>query len=233
MSPGGLLQLLALSKKVWEQVTIDFIEGLLNCGPTFGYGIQLQLLYSLNTIPFRGTKEIKMSFSVYLPRGSTASTPAINFHLSCFLGTLQSLQGKSALRKKNSLFLPCGNSSRTARQRFKKCTASRCTASLLWNNVVFLQDPKTYTGKGENMCIASKDGYHPVVRDELVVKDDKYQKRSRENKAKYDKERLDDYYNRNYKDYFEFVEGSSKGKSEDLLSESEKGIREWLQRNKK
>ncbi|PKU64390.1 Serine carboxypeptidase-like 12 [Dendrobium catenatum] len=51
--------------------------------------------------------------------------PAINFHLSSFLGSLQSLQGKSALRKKNSLFLPCGNSSRTARQRFKKCTASR------------------------------------------------------------------------------------------------------------
>ncbi|XP_020582938.1 uncharacterized protein LOC110026367 [Phalaenopsis equestris] len=60
-----------------------------------------------------------------------------------------------------------------------------------------------------------------------------YRKRSIEKKPEYDKQRLDDYYNRNYKEYFELIEGFSKGKSEDLLSESEKGIREWLQRNKK
>lgn len=43
-------------------------------------------------------------------------------------------------------------------------------------------------------------------------------------------QRLDNYYKRNYKDYFEFVEGSLSRKEE--LSESEKGILEWLQKNK-
>ena len=44
-------------------------------------------------------------------------------------------------------------------------------------------------------------------------------------------QRLDSYYKRNYKDYFEFVEGSLKGK-EGPLTESEKGILDWLRRNK-
>lgn len=43
-------------------------------------------------------------------------------------------------------------------------------------------------------------------------------------------QRLDSYYKRNYKDYFEFVEGSLAGKEQ--LSESEKGILDWLQKNK-
>ncbi|KAF5937049.1 hypothetical protein HYC85_024555 [Camellia sinensis] len=59
----------------------------------------------------------------------------------------------------------------------------------------------------------------------------KYLKKSEENKAKNDKERLDSYYKRNYRDYFGFVEGSLKGKKEEL-SESEKGILDWLQTNK-
>ncbi|CAE5959791.1 unnamed protein product [Arabidopsis arenosa] len=42
----------------------------------------------------------------------------------------------------------------------------------------------------------------------------KYLKKTEENKAKNDKERLDSFYKRNYKDYFEFVEGSIKGKTE-------------------
>lgn len=45
-------------------------------------------------------------------------------------------------------------------------------------------------------------------------------------------QRLDSYYKRNYKDYFEFVEGSIKGKTEAELSESEKRILEWLKANK-
>ncbi|KAK9286389.1 hypothetical protein L1049_014784 [Liquidambar formosana] len=57
----------------------------------------------------------------------------------------------------------------------------------------------------------------------------KYLKKSEENKAKNDKERLDSYYKRNYKDYFEFEGGSLNGKAE--LSESEKGILDWLQKN--
>ncbi|VVB00702.1 unnamed protein product [Arabis nemorensis] len=60
----------------------------------------------------------------------------------------------------------------------------------------------------------------------------KYLKKTEENKTKNDKERLDSYYKRNYKDYFEFVEGSIKGKTEAELSESEKRILEWLKANK-
>uniref|UniRef100_A0A0A0K7Q0 Uncharacterized protein n=1 Tax=Cucumis sativus TaxID=3659 RepID=A0A0A0K7Q0_CUCSA len=58
----------------------------------------------------------------------------------------------------------------------------------------------------------------------------RYLKKSEENKEKNDKERLESYYKRNYKDYFEFVEGSVKNKNE--LSEAEKGIVEWLKRSK-
>eukprot|EP00249_Psilotum_nudum_P009050 c21675_g1_i1 orf=224-646(+) len=53
--------------------------------------------------------------------------------------------------------------------------------------------------------------------------------KTRMNKAKYDRQRLDDYYRRNYKDYFEYVEGSIRNKSEP--SEVEKGIMEWLKKN--
>ncbi|KAK8936660.1 hypothetical protein KSP39_PZI012029 [Platanthera zijinensis] len=60
-----------------------------------------------------------------------------------------------------------------------------------------------------------------------------YLKRSRENKEKHDKERRDEYYKRNYRDYFELVEGYSKDKGEDLLTETEKEIRQWLKRNSK
>ncbi|KAG6588719.1 hypothetical protein SDJN03_17284, partial [Cucurbita argyrosperma subsp. sororia] len=48
----------------------------------------------------------------------------------------------------------------------------------------------------------------------------RYLKKSEENKEKNDKERLESFYKRNYKDYFEFVEGSLKNKDE--LSEAEK-----------
>ncbi|KAL2249314.1 UNVERIFIED_CONTAM: hypothetical protein Sindi_2405100 [Sesamum indicum] len=58
----------------------------------------------------------------------------------------------------------------------------------------------------------------------------KYLKKSEENKAKNDKERLDSYYKRNYRDYFGLLEGDLKQKKE--LSESEKGILEWLENNK-
>jgi len=53
--------------------------------------------------------------------------------------------------------------------------------------------------------------------------------KSKANKDKYAKERLDDYYKRNYKDYFEFVEGAvNQGK----LTEAEKDIMEWLRKNR-
>ncbi|XP_030550387.2 uncharacterized protein LOC115755205 [Rhodamnia argentea] len=59
----------------------------------------------------------------------------------------------------------------------------------------------------------------------------RYLKKSEENKAKNDKERLESYYKRNYMDYFQFEEGSLRNKK-DQLTESEKGILDWLQRNK-
>ncbi|KAJ1402843.1 hypothetical protein SESBI_27680 [Sesbania bispinosa] len=45
------------------------------------------------------------------------------------------------------------------------------------------------------------------------------------------KQRLDSYYKRNYKDYFELMEGSLKAKN-GQLSDTEKGILDWLQSNK-
>uniref|UniRef100_A0ACD5X753 Uncharacterized protein n=1 Tax=Avena sativa TaxID=4498 RepID=A0ACD5X753_AVESA len=59
-----------------------------------------------------------------------------------------------------------------------------------------------------------------------------YVKRSKENKEKNDKERLDDFYKRNYKDYFGFIEGSVREKKVEELTESEKGILAWLDKNK-
>ncbi|KAJ0010702.1 hypothetical protein Pint_33660 [Pistacia integerrima] len=72
----------------------------------------------------------------------------------------------------------------------------------------------------------------PQVNDSTTELLKKYLKKSEENKAKNDKERLDSYYKRNYKDYFEFIEGSLKAKEDQQLSESEKGILDWLQTNK-
>ncbi|KAG6554039.1 hypothetical protein Mapa_003954 [Marchantia paleacea] len=56
--------------------------------------------------------------------------------------------------------------------------------------------------------------------------------RSKANKEKNDKARLDDYYRRNYKEYFEFVEGTIRNKKKEELTEAEKGIIEWLAKNK-
>ncbi|MCL7022344.1 hypothetical protein MKW94_011936 [Papaver nudicaule] len=58
----------------------------------------------------------------------------------------------------------------------------------------------------------------------------KYLKKTEENKAKNDKERLDGYYRRNYKDYFEFMEGAFENK--DKLTEAEQGILDWLKANR-
>eukprot|EP00897_Mesotaenium_endlicherianum_P001177 jgi/Mesen1/1105/ME000123S00279 len=54
--------------------------------------------------------------------------------------------------------------------------------------------------------------------------------RSRANKEKYDKERLDDYYKRNFMDYFQFIEGSLQNKSNQ--SPADKGILEYLKKNR-
>ncbi|CAI5982826.1 unnamed protein product [Closterium sp. NIES-64] len=56
--------------------------------------------------------------------------------------------------------------------------------------------------------------------------------RSRANKAKYDEERLNDYYRRNFKDYFDFVGGTLQVKREDKLTDNEKEILKWIEANK-
>ena len=45
-------------------------------------------------------------------------------------------------------------------------------------------------------------------------------------------QRLDDYYKRNYMDYFGLIEGSAREKKEEDRTESEKRILEWLDKNK-
>ncbi|CAI9091400.1 OLC1v1026425C1 [Oldenlandia corymbosa var. corymbosa] len=69
----------------------------------------------------------------------------------------------------------------------------------------------------------------PESRTELL---NKYLKKSQDNKAKNDKERLDSYYKRNYRDYFSSIEGTLRQKNKEELSESEKSILEWLDNNK-
>jgi hypothetical protein len=44
-------------------------------------------------------------------------------------------------------------------------------------------------------------------------------------------QRLDDYYKRNYRDYFGLMEGQARQKKENELTESEKRILEWLDKN--
>lgn len=57
--------------------------------------------------------------------------------------------------------------------------------------------------------------------------------RSKANKEANDKARLDSYYRRNYKEYFEFVEGTVQRGAELGLSDSTKeGIRRWLEANR-
>lgn len=78
-----------------------------------------------------------------------------------------------------------------------------------------------------NAAAGEVEGPAAAAKNELIQK---LLERSRANKAKNDKERLDDFYKRNYKEYFEFVEGSVRNKKE--LSEAEKGIVEWLAKHK-
>ncbi|KAG2446691.1 hypothetical protein HYH02_008257 [Chlamydomonas schloesseri] len=58
-------------------------------------------------------------------------------------------------------------------------------------------------------------------------------KRSNENRERYQKERLQDYYRRNFKEYFEFEGANAKvGKARGLSSETQQAIEKWLEENK-
>eukprot|EP00879_Flechtneria_rotunda_P024957 GHRR01026485.1.p1 GENE.GHRR01026485.1~~GHRR01026485.1.p1 ORF type:complete len:117 (+),score=27.91 GHRR01026485.1:159-509(+) len=58
-------------------------------------------------------------------------------------------------------------------------------------------------------------------------------RRSREKKEQRDKERLQDYYKRNFKDYFEFEGGSIRaGKARGIQPDTQQAILQWLELNK-
>ncbi|GMI78713.1 hypothetical protein like AT1G49975 [Hibiscus trionum] len=99
--------------------------------------------------------------------------------------------------------------------------------------------PKTGSGTGtgdigmaRRGLILSAVASAPQLSDSGTQLLKRYLKKSEENKAKNDKERMENYYRRNYKDYFEFVEGTLSGKEEQQLTEAEKGILDWLKANK-
>lgn len=71
----------------------------------------------------------------------------------------------------------------------------------------------------------------PQLSDSATELLKKFLKKSEDNKAKNDKARMDDYYKRNYKDYFQFEEGPLRAKKTPL-TEAEKGILDWLDNNK-
>lgn len=58
-------------------------------------------------------------------------------------------------------------------------------------------------------------------------------KRTEENRDKYAKERLQDYYKRNFKEYFEFESSNAKvGRARGLSPETQEAIAQWLEKNK-
>ncbi|KAI3470654.1 hypothetical protein Pfo_027317 [Paulownia fortunei] len=92
-------------------------------------------------------------------------------------------------------------------------------------------EPKTPSKGGRrDLLLLSTATATALVSDSRTDLLNKYLKKSEENKAKNDKERLDGYYKRNYKDYFGLLEGGLRQKKD--LSQSEKGILEWLESNK-
>ncbi|PIN14960.1 hypothetical protein CDL12_12404 [Handroanthus impetiginosus] len=88
----------------------------------------------------------------------------------------------------------------------------------------------TERGRREILLLSTATATALAIVDSRTELLNKYLKKSEENKAKNDKERLDSYYKRNYKDYFGLLEGDLRQKKD--LSESEKGIFQWLETNK-
>lgn len=86
------------------------------------------------------------------------------------------------------------------------------------------------SGEGRRTILLSAMAAATQVNDSKTQLLQKYLKKSEENKTKNDKERLDSYYKRNYKDYFGLEEGALRQKKE--LTETEKSILDWLQANK-
>ncbi|XP_024531455.1 uncharacterized protein LOC112346531 [Selaginella moellendorffii] len=69
-------------------------------------------------------------------------------------------------------------------------------------------------------------GPPPAEKNEFVQK---LLERSKANKEKNDRERLESYYKRNYTDYFEYIKRTTKNKT---LSPTEEKINAWLDKNK-
>ena len=58
-------------------------------------------------------------------------------------------------------------------------------------------------------------------------------KRTEEMREQRYKERLDDYYRRNFKEYFDFEGGNARaGKARGLSDQTQREIQEWLEANK-
>ncbi|KAL8518210.1 hypothetical protein ACS0TY_009543 [Phlomoides rotata] len=113
--------------------------------------------------------------------------------------------------------------------------AARITTPLINSFIVKAttdQKPKTVcnktSGRRHLLLLSSTTLLLPVDSKTDLL--DKYLKKSQENKAKNDKERLDSFYKRNYKDYFGYLEGDLRQKED--LTETEKGILKWLDANK-
>ncbi|KAK7280241.1 hypothetical protein RJT34_25303 [Clitoria ternatea] len=110
----------------------------------------------------------------------------------------------------------------------KQGKATNSTTPILSTNIVGLQRRGLLLSAAIATATTTLRVPEPDSRTQLLKK---YLKKSEENKEKNDKERLDSYYKRNYKDYFESMEGTLRGK-DGQLSDTEKGILDWLQSNK-
>ncbi|KAL3677927.1 hypothetical protein R1sor_020883 [Riccia sorocarpa] len=83
-----------------------------------------------------------------------------------------------------------------------------------------------------NSSVGTSEGPAPDAPAEGNALIRKLLERSKANKEKNDKARLDDYYRRNFKEYFEFIEGTVQRKKPEDLTEAERGIIEWLKKNR-
>ncbi|XP_006650539.1 photosystem I reaction center subunit N, chloroplastic [Oryza brachyantha] len=126
---------------------------------------------------------------------------------------------------------PSGKPVDTVRRPCTAASASRRSAAKNLQPLATLPRKNGITRRGLLTLLASTAAI-PEASESRKALLQEYLNKSKENKEKNDKERLDDYYKRNYKDYFGLIEGPARQKTEEELTESEKRILEWLDKNK-